>query len=656
MPYHLDWETYSDIDLKAVGAARYGEDHSTEILMGSISHNGDGPYLFINPKHGESDPKAVRMFKDMARSEEEIYAWNSTFEWFVAKHRWKKDVALGDCPRMERFRCVQALSRVAGLPNALDQAAQLCLPKELHKDKDGGRLIKIFSMRQKDGRRILPADRPNAFRKFGRYCLQDNEAEVAMFQKLEPFKFRGDMVNNWRFDQRLNDRGFPVNVRALKHALKLVTEASVDLVARFRKLSGGINPSQRAKVKLLLSKLGLDMVNMQALTVQETLESFEDRKKSPAFRILELYSEIQFSAVAKIRVMLECVCRDGFARGMFMFYGASTGRWSGKLIQPQNFRKSTIGDTAVAYSMLCQGCTIKALRLVFGNPLEAIASCIRNFIQWEDGTLLDADYASIEARILCWLAGQEDALERFRRNEDQYVAMAAFIYGIDKKAVTKDQREVGKRTVLGCGFSMAAGAFKRSCWKQYRLLVSMELAEKAVAGYRAMHPKVRKLWYACDSAARAAVAKPGNVFAVGEHVKFWVHTYQGIPYLLMRLPSGRKLAYPWPQMALESGKDRPAITFYGHIKGKHWGRVKTYGGKLVENATQGTAFDVMAYGACNAEEEGFRIISVIHDQAPALHLPHQKLSNYVAALTRLPEWAKRLPIKAEGKEIPYYRK
>lgn len=663
MPYHLDWETYSDIDLKKRGAARYAEDPSTEILMGSISHDGDGPYLLINPKYGESHPKAVRMAREMADSDEEIYAWNAPFEWFIAKARWKRDLRIGRCPAMERFRCVAAMARSAGLPSSLDQAAKLCLPEDQQKDSEGERLIKIFCMRQKDGSRIRPGQRPNAFHKLGKYCIRDNVSEVGMYHKLEPFKFKGATLDAWKFDLRLNDRGFPVNVAALHHALKLVNEASKTLVARFRSLTGGINPSQRAKVKKFLEEAGLPMDNMQKFTVEDTLDEIRGDKKKLAYKVLELYSEIQYSAVAKIKVMLECACRDGFARGMFMFYGAGTGRWSGKLIQPQNFRKTTIGSTRTAYRMLCEGCTLNQLRLIFGNPLEVIASCIRNFIQWMDGTLLDADYSAIEARILCWLAGQEDALERFRNKEDQYVAMAAFIYAIHKKKVTKDQREVGKRTVLGCGYSMAAIKFKQSCWKQYRLEVSLELAEKAVAGYRAMHPKVKKFWYACDTAARCAVAKPGTVFAVGPHIKFWVHTYQGIPYLLMRLPSGRKLAYPWPQIETlkrkkgeAAFKDRPALTFYGHIKGKHWGRVKTYGGKLVENATQGTAFDVMAYGACNAEQDGFEIISVIHDQAPALHKEGQKLSDYVAALTRLPSWAEGLPIKADGNEIPYYTK
>lgn len=663
MSYHLDWEVFSESDLTEVGGYRYAEDASTELLMGSISTDNEGPYLWVHPKHRSAmlnmskgdHRRADELMERMAKDEDEdIWAHNAPFEAACIRSRWKKDGLPGPRPALHRMRCTAAVARSAGLPSALGMVAALILNREQQKVDDGKRLIKIFCMPQKDGKRIMPADRPNAFAKLGAYCLQDNEAERALTAKLRPFIFQGALLDAWMMDLALNDRGFPLNVPALENALKLIQEASVDLVARFRKRTGGLNPTQRAKTKQWLEDHGCTMPNMQADTVQDTLDG--DDLNDKCRTVLHLYSLIQYSAVAKVKTMLACVCRDGWARGMLKFYGAGTGRWSGSLIQPQNMRKSTIGKTHLAYQMICEGCTLKQLTLVFGNPLEAIASCIRNFIQWSEGDMFDVDYSAIEARIVNWLAGQEDALEAYRRKEDQYIAMASVIYGKHRSKITKDEREVGKRAVLGCGFSMAGPKFKKTCWDQYRIKVSQELADKAVAAYRATHKKVQQLWYRVDDAARMAIAKPGTVFAVGQHLKLWVHTYSGVPYLLMRLPSGRKLAYPWPKLEHNPDRERDDVTFYGQIKGQHWGRVKTYGGKLVENATQATAFDLMANGAVNAENDGFQIVTLIHDQAPALHLPGQKLDRYVAALTRLPEWAQGLPLAAEGRIVPFYTK
>ncbi len=333
MSYHLDYETFGTLDLKDVGAARYAMHPDTEILMASIRYNNDGPYLWVNPKYRHvlpSHPKADKMMKDMANSQEDVNAWNAPFEWFITKYCWKRSGCPGLRPDIERFRCVAAMSRSAGLPSALETASHLCLPDDVQKDPEGSRLIKKFCVLNKNGNRVMPADYPNDFKKFGRYCLRDNDAETAMYQKLAPFRFKGAMLDAWKFDLILNDDGFPVNRDALQHALTLVQEASVDLIEKFRKRTG-FNPSQRAKVKAWLADKGLKLKDMKANTVQETLDAVPREDWNKAMWVLHMYSEIQYSALAKIRVMLRCSDREGWARGMHLFYGAGTGRWAGKL-------------------------------------------------------------------------------------------------------------------------------------------------------------------------------------------------------------------------------------------------------------------------------------------------------------------------------------
>ena len=278
--------------------------------------------------------------------------------------------------------------------------------------------------------------------------------------------------------------------------------------------------------------------------------------------------------------------------------------------------------------------------------------------------MYDADYAAVEARIVCWLAGQADALQRFRDNIDSYVLMASTIFGKETRDVTKDERWLGKQTVLGCGFQMGDEKFLNQCVEkaeQYGIKgisVTPELAKKSVQGFREDYDQVQQLWWDTDRAARNAILHPGRTFKAGPFLKFCVVQTGGIPFLVMRLPAGRSIVYPYP--ALEENPKKPGrtdITFFGKLpmKSGKWGRVKTYGGKLVENATQGTAADIMAHGACNAIDRGFDVLTLIHDQALGAD-DGRDVEEFCAALTDTPAWAAGLPVKAEGKVVPYYLK
>lgn len=672
MNYHLDYETFSEVDIGEAGAYRYAADPSTEILMAAISTEDEGPYLWVNPKYETiellSDDRALPLIHKAFLDEQGlIWAHNAQFEIAISTYRALPDLGVAMTPTLHRWRCTAALARRAGLPDSLEKVSE-ALKVGNQKDSRGKDLIKKFSMLQtprkkKDPEqpwRITAHDEPEEFAAFGAYCLQDVRAEMDVFTKLKPFEFRGALLDMFLFDMELNWKGIPVNVPALHNAKAILDVVLVENREAFERLTG-LMPTQRQKVKDLLASMGLDLPDMQADTITEALKQARTGDNPRIVRILELYAVVQYAAAKKVYTMLNCVCPDGFVRGCLLFYGAGTGRWAGRLIQPQNFKKPTIKGTDLAYDMICSGHDKEALELIFPNALEVIASCIRNFIQPHTGDLIDADYNAIEARIVCWLADQEDVLEMYRNGRDLYKYMAGLIYNRPESEIINpsDERELGKRTILGCGFNMGAAKFKLTCEEQYGIIISEELAVTAVDMYRKLCWKVAELWGDVDQAARLAITRPGQRFPVGKLV-FQVSDINGVPYLLMKLPSGRPIAYPWPELVQEYDeryqKMRTKITFYGNIKDKLWGRVSTYGGKLVENATQGTAADIMGHGAVNATRKGFEIITLIHDQAPCLRKPGQTVEQYCAALTELPPWADGLPIKAEGKIIPYYKK
>jgi DNA polymerase len=163
------------------------------------------------------------------------------------------------------------------------------------------------------------------------------------------------------------------------------------------------------------------------------------------------------------------------------------------------------------------------------------------------------------------------------------------------------------------------------------------------------HKKIVKCWYELERAAKHALLERGKVFEY-IHLKFQWRDIEGTPFLLMRLPSGRKLAYPRPRIS----HDR--LTFFGNVKGTTWGDVTTWGGTLLENACQAVAADVLTNGCHNAEAEGYEIMTLIHDEALAFKREGQTIERFVELLTKLPAWAKGLPVEAKGKEVPFYLK
>lgn len=265
-------------------------------------------------------------------------------------------------------------------------------------------------------------------------------------------------------------------------------------------------------------------------------------------------------------------------------------------------------------------------------------------------SFLDADYAAIEARIVNWLAGQEDALEEYRNGVDRYKVMASMIYRVPAEKVGKHpQRFVGKQACLGCGFGMGPAKFRVTCWKMGRYDLPEGLEETAVRAFRAKHKKVVNYWYDLERAAKRAILRKGEVVP-SNRLSFKCRDVEGMPFLLMKLPSGRKLAYPRPRI---SG-DR--ITFFGNVKGATWGDVSTWGGTLLENATQAVAADVMTNGTHNAERAGYETATLIHDQNLSYVKPGQTPEEFVRLLTDLPDWATGLPIEAEGALVPFYKK
>lgn len=280
--------------------------------------------------------------------------------------------------------------------------------------------------------------------------------------------------------------------------------------------------------------------------------------------------------------------------------------------------------------------------------------------------IFDGDYSGVEARIVCWLAGQEDALERFRAYDrakgeekkalDPYRVMASEVYRIPVSEVQPfPHRFVGKGLVLGAGFMLSPSGFRRQCLEQAKYDLPEGEEDHAIGTWRRKHAKVVKWWKQLDEAGKSAVLHEGRAFTAGK-VGFCSKTIEGTKFLLMKLPSGRKIAYPRPKIVPGKFEGTTQIEYFGNIKGAMWGACRLWPGVMANNSTQGTANDVMFVGAHNCEREGYQIFNVIHDQCLSFVRDGQTEKRFLELMTDMPDWAAGIPLAAEGGLAPFYRK
>jgi DNA polymerase bacteriophage-type len=389
---HLDFETFSEADLKAVGAYRYAQDESTEILCAAMALDDGEPVAWVP---GMNDSRELRPYFEAYKNPEVLlYAHNSSFE--IAVCRALSEKTFGQfAPSISRFRCTMSLARRAALPGKLEKLAGVLELKNL-KDKKGSALIKKFSVMQEPKkptianpagfprRRIRPEDEPEAFAGFVEYCKQDVRAEQEVARRLRYFDSEPNNAN-YTLHEVINARGVTVNMTALRHAQKLIDEETLMVSAKFRDLTG-FEVTQRARLMEWLHGLGFAYIeNLQAETVDKFVEDYENATDTDAvlaYTALAMKQSIAYASIKKVKTMLMAAGpNDNRIRGMLNHHGATTGRSTNSLVQFQNMKRPTIEDSEDAYQMICDGCSREMLEICHGPVLEVISSCVRHFVQ-----------------------------------------------------------------------------------------------------------------------------------------------------------------------------------------------------------------------------------------------------------------------------------
>jgi DNA polymerase len=392
---HLDLETFSEVDIRDVGAYRYAFDNSTCILVAGMAFDQEEPVVWDCTMSDCEDWELEEFHPYWDALEDPsvlIYAFHAAFEMAILQALCWKTWGVR-CPDLRRFRCVQSLARRAALPAKLETLGE-ALDLPFKKDNKGKALIKKFSMLQPakkptkkypqglPPRRIRPEDEPEAFAEFCEYCRGDVKAEQGASHRLAYFD---DPINsaNYSLDAVINARGVTVNLDALRHAQKLIEEETEIVSAKFRALCG-FEVTQNAKLLEWTKEAGYEFENLQAETIDTFLEDYElipDEQADSVVNALRLKQSIAYASIKKVKAMIECAGpHDNRIRGMLNHHGATTGRWTSSLVQFQNLKRPTVKFTEDAYREICNGISREMLELCYGPVLEVISSCIRHFV------------------------------------------------------------------------------------------------------------------------------------------------------------------------------------------------------------------------------------------------------------------------------------
>lgn len=655
----IDFETYSECDIRKAGTWAYSRHPSTRVLMMACAFGDDEPALWL--------PHEVRpdWFFNLSKIDFKIAAWNDFFEYAIMKNVLKWPV-----PPIEYWEDTAAKAAALALPRSLaDCCVALGLPNDKAKNTAGKKLIQLFSVpkisqaKATKGQlfRRLPEDHPDEWQAFKDYCIQDVIAEREIDRRLPPLQKRTRRL--WELDRAINLRGVPFDIAAVHDALAVIADAKAAAHAEIDRMTGGgLNVASRSqfltyiedRYNITLENAQKEYLKAQVKTLEEAAAHQPRGKAEELAKLISLRLRVSKSSLAKYDKLVDII--DGArAYGLLRFHGASTGRWSGNLFQPQNLPRGSVDMPDLCIELLKHR-DAEIIDMLFDDALEAVSLSLRGMIKAPPGhRLIVSDFSQIESRMLAWLAGDNKKLDVYRDKRDIYKVNASAAFKVGYEDVTKDQRQIGKVIELACGYQGGLGAFQQFA-KVYGVVIPDDEAEVLIGNWRTGNPKITSYWSNVENTAIKAVAEPGTVQTVNS-VSFKVIGTGDASFLFCRLPSGRPIAYHRPSL-YESKFNRMQIQFYGvDSSTKKYGRQKTYGGKLVENITQAASADAMIDKMFLIEAAGYPIILTVHDEIVA-EAPdgHGSIAAFNEIMETPLTWAPGLPIAASGYEAVRYTK
>lgn len=657
----VDIETYSEVDIKTCGLYRYATDPSFEILLvawATDDGSGFGETQCCDLATGIPFP--AELLEAFQSGTVRLIAHNASFERvcfseYLQRHFPGQYLQPGTFLSPDNWLCTMVMAGSLTLPLALKDVGEV-LKTAQQKDKEGERLIKLFSMPCKPTKsngyrtRNLPQHYPADWVKFKGYCIQDVNTEIDIYKRLKRFPMPDREWHHYRVNERVNDRGVKIDTELVQQAIACDLMLSDAMTKKAYELTGLENPNSVSQLKSWLDERGIPMDSLGKKDVAQMIgELDKNGVDEEAMDMLKLRLQMAKSSVKKYQAAERCVCPDGRARGLFQFYGASrTGRYSGRNIQLQNLPQNHISTLEQARDLVKMGC-FDMVESIYGNTPDVLSQLIRTMLVPKEGCeFIVADFSAIEARVLAWEAEEQWVLDAFENGEDLYCATASQMFHVPvvKHGVNGELRQKGKIATLACGYGGSSGALISMGALQMGLREE-ELPE-IIDSWREANPKIVQYWWDVEKAAMTAY-KTGERSEIGKIAfEFWSGT------LWMVLPSGRRLAYIKPRTQ-PNRFGRMSLTYEGVGQNHKWSRQETYSGRLVENATQAIARDILAEAMARMEDYGLSIVGHVHDEV-IIEAPIGKYTvDEVCKLMAVkPDWCEGLPLSAAGYLAPAY--
>lgn len=667
---YMDFETRSSVNLSSSSLISYASDLSTEVICLAYKIDDNEVKVWfaddsLEDVIGNKDKDLPADFLNYVLcTGGPIIAHNATFDRLIYEYVLTQDYDL-PAPEISRWQCTQAQALASGLPGALASISKvLCLSSK--KLAVGKRLLDTYSKPGYAER--WQYDDKQSMKLYAAFDVLACSEVHASTRKLQPFE-----LEQYTASEIMNDRGIPFDIDFSKAAVEYVEDIEIEANAGVVKYSSGRVQTigeRKARYAWLSDVLNTDqMDSLKKVKIKngETTYSLsfdEDHRNKLRYakniplavaNFIDVFNTAGGSATKKYAAVNR-LHLGGRVYNTLLFNGAGTGRYSAiGGLQIQNFKRSKVDNAAQLMSDVKEGYALE-------NPAKVLASLARSSITSPSGITF-SDYDQIEARVLPWLypcAGTDEVLENFRQGKDLYTTNAMKMFSLSEHGVTSELRQAAKVATLACQFGGSKGAVQVMC-TAYGLSMTDDEADKVRNDWRAANPWAARLWQGLKDASHSAVHAPGEKKFCGR-IFFIKHG----DFLYMGLPSGRYIAYCQPRLEeVEVGS--PAHDYHfttqeltaisPHVKPaagvKEWPRRTINFLKLVENATQAVAADVLREAVVNVVNAGLPIIFSVHDEIVVE-------GDYVDALTKEmekpPSWAEGLPITAGTKFSDRYGK
>lgn len=641
-----DYETRGMLPLAKVGVHRYVADHLTEVLCEGYAVD-DGPVKLWRPGH----PVPAEFVEAATNPAWIVVAHGDHFELAIERHIMTPRFGWPEIP-LDRHHCTMAMALAVGLPARLSSAAD-ALELANRKDEAGERLMhQISKPRQarqgEDPDQVYWFDDVERLQRLYGYCCQDVEVERELYGRLPLLPPTEQML--WALSRAINERGFFVDRELAESARRIAQAATPEIDTELINITNGAVTAinQITRLSMWLQEQRCEVRKLDRKAIEQLLK----REDLPAAvrRVLELRLGGAQAAVKKIDALLARAGADDRVRGAFRYHGASTGRWAGEGFQPQNLKRPVIEDIGAAIAAIATG-DYAYVRSLYPRPLSVVGDCSRSMICAAPGhTLIGGDFSSIESRVLALVAGEEWKLDSYRRydatcdpRDEPYCETACKIFRVPSGTYTKQspERNVGKTCDLAFGYMGGLNAWRKFEPERF----SDAEVEDFKKDWRAAHPATKKFWYDIDRAAWEAVRDRGGVVRCGR-VAFKCSG----AFLVLKLPSGRKLAYPQPRIIGDDREQRIvfADNAAGQFKDCRHGN-GAYGGLWTENIVSAVARDLLAEAILRIEAAGYPIVLHVHDELVAeVPTGFGSTEEFTRLMTRTPTWALELPIAASA--------